>query len=292
MTAVPLATIATFINFQDIPCVEGTISKLYPPKTGVGQYGPWTLQGGEITDGNLSHKIVFTLDGGADQYKGKNIKIEAGLDGRNKLCDLVLSEREYQGKAERQIKVGKRAKITILEGSSASPVSSPSQTAATQPRATSVAGNGIPAGDSTVAERVDAWFQILNVVCDRAGQDMGEIANKFSPSDLKEITTGISMSYKGQYGVYAPPYFGVQKQSPASWQDFMYPASGGKPSRRLGDIPETDQLRYVTWALGIKSDAVKPEQKEVWDQVMAMAEAKGWMPEEPAKEEEEDQVPW
>lgn len=285
MTAIPFAQLATYISKQDIPAVQGTISKLYDnPKTGVSEHGPWCMHNGKISDGNLEHDIVFAMEGPSDNLKGKTILIECGRTGQGKLCDLSMDE--YNGK--RKIKVGKRAKITILDGSTPSPVSSPSQPAATQPRPSPVAGNGIPVGESTVAERVDTWFRIFEVVCQEAGQNSGEVQKSFSPSDLKEITTGISMSYKGQYGVYAPPYFGAEKQTPGRWQDFLYPS---KPPRKLGEVPEIDLLRYVTWALSLKEDTVKPEQLEVWENVMAMAKDKGWNTDEPVLKDDEEWPP-
>lgn len=288
----PFASLAGMINFQDFPAMEFTVSSLKKAYNGVGQYGPYTLHSGEITDGSLSHQVLFTIDGGADHLFGKRIRVEAGRDRNGKLCDLCMEEKEYpkgSGKMERSVKIGKRAKITILDGSTPSQVSSPSQPAATHPKPSAVAGNGIPVGESTVAERVDAWMKILAEVCRQTNRDMVQVWKDFSPSDLKEITTGISMSYKGQYGVYAPPYFGAEKQAPGRWQDFLYPS---KPPRKLGEVPEIDLLRYVTWALSLKEDTVKPEQREVWENVMAMAKDKGWNTEEPVLKDDEDSAPW
>lgn len=279
MQAAPFASLASYIDRQDIPALEFTVTNLRKPSSGVGQYGEWTMHGGEISDGDLRHDVVFTFE--ASQYVGKRLHVEAGRDGKGKLCGLVLVEKERNGEKDRQVKIDNRAKITVVDGAtssrSTSPVSSPSGQPAASPSATHVSKNGTPAGESTVVDRVEGWFRILDIVVARS--KLGPV--EFSASDLKEITTGISMSYKGQYGVYAPPYFGSETPEPqkeGNWEDFLYPAAGGKPARRMGDIPEADLLRYVTWALGKKEEDLDPIQVPTYRAIMSMAKAKDWIP--------------
>lgn len=72
----------------------------------------------------------------------------------------------------------------------------------------------------TIQTRINTYLSIMDEVVRQVKKrnplrcDNDTPLAGFSPSDIKEITTGISMSYKGQYGVYAPPVFGDSEDEP------------------------------------------------------------------------------
>ena len=68
-----------------IPSVTGTLERVFPPKTGEGQYGPWKLQSFVISDGE--DKIKGTLFDGADitYLQGKEVTLVAsGTNAKTK----------------------------------------------------------------------------------------------------------------------------------------------------------------------------------------------------------------
>jgi hypothetical protein len=68
-----------------IPSVTGTLERVYPPKSGEGQYGPWKLQSFVLSDGE--DKIKGTLFDGADisDLQGKQVTLVAsGTNGKTK----------------------------------------------------------------------------------------------------------------------------------------------------------------------------------------------------------------
>jgi hypothetical protein len=80
-----LSQIKSFPVGTVIPKVEGTIKKVFPAKSDVGQYGPWKLQGFILSDSG--EEIRCTLFDGEDiQFlEGKRVSIiSTGTNGRTK----------------------------------------------------------------------------------------------------------------------------------------------------------------------------------------------------------------
>jgi hypothetical protein len=128
----------------------------------------------------------------------------------------------------------------------------------------------------------------------------------FSPSDIKEMTTGISMTFKGQYGVYAPPVFAnknrlveqakdvfegtvvdddpIPMKHPtdkdqstekiATWEDTIHPKSG----KKLSDLDKVAQRKLAAWMLCTDPDTLDPEPKRFFAAVAMMAGAKSLTP--------------
>ena len=68
-----------------IPSVSGTLERVFPIKSGEGQYGPWKLQSFVLSDGE--DKIKGTLFDGADisDLQGKQVTLVAsGTNGKTK----------------------------------------------------------------------------------------------------------------------------------------------------------------------------------------------------------------
>lgn len=127
------------------------------------------------------------------------------------------------------------------------------------PASSSVQSGGVPAeSNEPVEDRIEAYFKIFEDVCVTAGHDPVKEMSALSPSDLKEITTGIVMSFKAAYGMHAQPHFrqagftqGSLDKAPAAewggvstWKDTKHPATG----KTLSEISLEDQLKLVRWA--------------------------------------------
>jgi len=150
------------------------------------------------------------------QYDGQTIRIS----GKG------ISRGDYNGK--KSISVPDKCPITILEDS---PVSAGSGTAATQGRGGSAqSGGNLDA--SPVRERVHCYFQVLKEVAGqykKLQEDSQEgTIPKLTASDIKDIATHLSMTYRGEFGSYAKPIFEAVKvkQEPAREpeDDFQTPS--------------------------------------------------------------------
>lgn len=287
--------LAELINNQPIACLEGTVTMLRKPYHGTGQYGAYTLHNGEITSGEFTHPILFAIEGGVDHLLNKTIHIECGMDKNNKPCDLLMTEKEYKGKMERAVKVGGRAKITVINGSGSttpSQGSAPAQRTSSSPQGVSVQSNGNLDWEGILGTpfeyRLTDYRNCYEKTCREFGKDPEEMIGQLTGTDIKEITTGLVAGFKGKFGVYRDVIFEEPLSKEGAWEDFLYPAAGGKPERRLGDVPEADQLRYVTWAIGLDKSKIKEEQRPVYEAVMAMAEAKGWSTKNELEDQEDD----
>lgn len=90
-----------------IPRVEGTIEKVFPVKTGEGQYGPWKLQSFVMNDGT-GEKIKATLFDSDDisYLQGKHaVLISTGTNGKTKKQQGVeLVANKQDGSPELSIK--------------------------------------------------------------------------------------------------------------------------------------------------------------------------------------------
>lgn len=100
-----------------VPCVRGILKTLFKPKRGEGQYGPWCLQNGELTDGKTTVKVLFAnRDEEVPQnWRGKQVVItsyrgDKGWEG------VIADDNEYKGTTTRQIKVTKTAEVALDDG--------------------------------------------------------------------------------------------------------------------------------------------------------------------------------
>lgn len=277
---VKFTTLAELVSGSPIGCIQGKITDLFKPNTGTGQYGDWIIQNGTISDGTLKHGIAF-MDAEhilPMNLKGKTIRVTA-QDYKDKLKGIELKEKEVKGKPNRTVNVKFPAKIEIQEGSSwvehvpsGEGSSSPSQsTEASQPATqTKQANYSQPMDDESISNdpaenRITDYFNVFNLVCIAASKDPDEIISGLSSSDIKEITTGICMSFKGKYGVHRAPIFGSNRTSPGkskagatasqtetttgeedapeSWRDAVH------KDIKLGDYEEDKLAELIQWAI-------------------------------------------
>ncbi len=286
MTVQPIkfSTLAELASGSNIVCIQGKITDIFDPNRGEGNYGPWVIQNATISDGTLKHDIAF-MDAEhvlPKSVKGKTIRVTA-QEYKSKLKGLELKEKEVKGKPKRSVNVKFPAKIEILNGDSwvehvpaeegasesgGQPATQPAQSYR-QPEQ-SHAVQSTDASLDTVEDRVANYFKVFGVVCDAAGHDTATELEALSHSDLKEITTGICMSFKGQYGVYAPPVFAGEiqpgKSSPprAGETDSQTQTTSGEEDEasaplgwrnaehkgvKLGDYEEDKLSELIQWAI-------------------------------------------
>lgn len=272
-----------------IEAIEGVISKLYEPqfKTKSGKEMKYPSQNGEFRDDNGdTHAITFTDPRLFQDHKttpGKRVRIECHV-GQHGMTGLKLKVEEWQNREYRKLWVTPTAKIT-WGGESGPP--------ATEPAPAETAGSAAadatrqaapPPAQSTdelaatfepVEDRVGNWFRVFGEVCRQAGKDPGEMIGGLSSSDIKEITTGTVMSFKGRYGVHSSPLFrkggdaaaeteadagraGQEREAAEpAWRSFVHP-SKARNGATLGEIydehgagyaDKAGIMRIVEWAM-------------------------------------------
>src|SRR4030095_13307366 len=106
-------------NGQQIPSLEGTVNKVFEPKTGVGEWGPWSLQNIILQDEH-ANEITCTWSGedafDPKQWEGKTILIESGKDKKEQLAGVRWEIRTKNGKKYESVKIDDRSKIKALNG--------------------------------------------------------------------------------------------------------------------------------------------------------------------------------
>lgn len=273
MNPTPFAQLASFAHKQLIPCVEGTIVSINDalaygsgPNTGK-KYQYATLRDAA----GLSHDVKFDADNTVQDKanRGKLIRIESH-QGAKGLSGVYYDINEYPaGKVNHRIRTTATAVITYPQAGntpqSNSGASTPPPATQTPPdrqdaqNPTPHRNAGHSSGESTVGDRVGTWLQIAEEVCHQISKPFEAFMEGLSSTDIKEITTGISMSYKGQYGVYQAPVFGHNgnggmaydpPSSIPSWKNFINAKSG----KKLGDYDEATFLKLSCWAYSVQLD--------------------------------------
>lgn len=286
-----------------IGCVEGKLSTLYDAKTGTTKAGKdWSLQDGVLKDASGNeHRVCFAAGQEVGHLKGKMIRLTSHV-GEKGMSGIYMKEDTYTNKQGKEVttrKIHVTATANIEEvGSGGQPAPS-----SAKPQSTEHKPMESQTSNSDPAEvRIANYFSVFNRVCLAAGKDPDEVVHGLSSSDIKEITTGICMSFKGQYGAYLPPHFADREgaeetvkrhetavgksqratqedgekdspkrtspsEKPASWREFLHP----KKQVTLGDLEEEDLMKLIDWAhtAEIKSESALAVKAQV---LMADAE--------------------
>lgn len=174
--------------------------------------------------------------------------------------------------------------------------------------------NSHPADDDESIDHTPVNKRIFDYFKTMAGvvKAHGELKEKwnlpeFSPSDIKEITTGICMGYKGKYGVYRAPIFpqsnGVTEKELAeqpekswegdkpasqaspqstenltSWKSCPHPRrknEAGEPLT-IGEMTQSDRLKYCRWAATIADQPDEKGDKLFYANIKMLMASKGW----------------
>lgn len=255
--------------------VEGTLATLWEWKEGKGKF-PGS-QAGAMRDafGN-EHRIEFVGREPMDinRWKGKRIRVSS-KNGARGMSGVKLKVDEWKGKTIRKIWVTKTGILEELQNGQ------PARSADTAPSggAPAPGRQGPPpedhAGDN-VELRIFRYFKILGKVY----EGYEAMREKFSLPEVSEeemhrIATHISMTFRGQYGSYAPPIFREAKpaqsteppagsapagqdappeekpkpKAPAGWREFIHP----NKKMPLGKLHQEDPAYFTKlnfWALG------------------------------------------
>lgn len=119
----PLSQLASYIDKQQVVCIEGKIVAVYPKKEGEGQYGKWVMQDVNLSQDGVEHKITIGDDKKllSEADKGKSIRLSAGTDKKGQLSGLQYEVKSSGDKVYRKVKVGAWANLEFL-GASGEPV--------------------------------------------------------------------------------------------------------------------------------------------------------------------------
>lgn len=255
-----------------IAAIEGKLVSLWeakPPNDP--KYSP--QQNGVLRDKDGDeHMITFAAENQIRDMsdKGKSFIFSSSKNARGMTgVKLKVNFDKKTKKEYRKIWVTATAEVECLDGSQSASRETSERSESRQSTERAVQGSD---ETSTVKRRIFDYFRILSVVAEAydAMKDEYKLP-EMGEEGLRAVATGISMSYKGQYGAYAPPYFGPKddpekedgepafieeeekKPSPPGWRDFVHPSSG----RTLGDFADNERgklLAYIAWGLSYGGD--------------------------------------
>ena len=105
--------------------VTGKITKLFPEKQHEGNYGPYTIQNGEIEVDGKAYKLAFWKNTQPESAKGRTVTLSS-TRGKHGLNGVTFEEESYKNKEGQQIhnqviKVSASAKVEY-DGASEEPV--------------------------------------------------------------------------------------------------------------------------------------------------------------------------
>lgn len=254
---IPFEELKGYAADQNIPQVEGTIKILFDPEG-----GKYPKQNGYIVDSDgTEHRLTFAVNElirDKDEWRGKKVRITSNFSKRSPTG--VKMKVEGKNGEYRKIWVSGSAKIEELNGDASSPPAGKSNSGGGGRTTGGVAGS-----KSHVSRRVFDYFRIMSEV-KKGYEAMKEEYNlpEFTTEDFRSVTTGISMGFKGQYGVYADPIFRIEgdgsqstdarKDTVSSWRDFVHPTK----EVTLGDVAGEDEdklLEWIVWAFSYEGKA-------------------------------------
>ena len=95
--------------------VTGKITKLFPEKQHEGNYGPYTIQNGEIEVDGKAYKLAFWKNTQPESAKGRTVTLSS-TRGKHGLNGVTFEEESYKNKEGQQIhnqviKVSASAKV-------------------------------------------------------------------------------------------------------------------------------------------------------------------------------------
>jgi hypothetical protein len=231
---------------QVIDSVTGKLTKVWPLR--------------QQTEGQKKHDI-FPQDIELEDSNGMGIKIQiiresmhmsAGERGKMVTIASTTTEKGPDGlKANIYKPEGKDVVFKLVANQHASikcvdaPAQGGNNHGGQEKTDTSVASHtGSDTGPRDCVEhRVKLYFDVMDVVLKELGRrnPLGSALNDplagFCPSDIKEITTGIVMSFKGDYNKYAPVVFADQLDQPSS---HLENTRMGPPPQKQGAAPAKD----------------------------------------------------
>jgi len=258
MDPIPLQQLDAKDDGDSIRCVQGKIISLFEPKRGEGKYGPWVLQNGTIAQDGIQHRICFADEGvvlDPEKFKNKLVRITAGAGSKGKLRGVTMDVGEYKGEPTRTIKVSSGARVELVEG----------EQTPTQPTTKNFSVKAPAPVAANVDRRIALYYDVWERVCAQfAGSPV-----QLSPSDLKDITTHICLTFKGwevdpngrYYAGYGEPIFDgappEAKPEPETTAPENYRATAEHWSvfehkgKTLSEFTEEEIKDAITWAFSV-----------------------------------------
>lgn len=312
-TPTTMQTVAVINAMPDgstVEAFEGVITAIYAPKEnqrGENTHGPWIIQNAVLKDDDQNEiAIVFShpdVEQDPKHVKGKRIRLTSTKGDRG-LNGLKIKDSDYKGKVTRSVWVSKVANVELVGPGGAAkkpPTSGASRTGGSGSTAQTTGsrqeqGSAVQGSDSgvdTLDVRVSHWFTVWDGV-----RPAAEAKGITDLELIKDITTTIWMSFKGQYGVYAPIVTGNGSRPPAhspadatssaqrsqdagsasangaesgppegqntaepvaTWKDFVHAKSG----KKLGEMDMATRIKYAKWAVSKGDSPTWKETEEV-----------------------------
>ena len=107
----PFSAIPSCSDKQPIACIEGTLTSLFPRKSGENSQGEWSIQNGEISaEGMTISLFIKDRDELPSGLKNERIRIFART-GQSGLSGIYVMDDSHNGKTTRKIKVTPTAMI-------------------------------------------------------------------------------------------------------------------------------------------------------------------------------------
>jgi len=264
MTSLPFSKLADKEDGDAISQVEGVLTKIWDAKKGkTGKGSDYCLQNGELKEEGtgLTTDITFASANHEQPKSRKGCKLRITChEGEKGKSGVYMKQEEYKGKTTRKLWVTATAEVVDInssngasqERSQAQETPDGGRQASDAAPSRSVQSRGTPAGNgntTTVHRRALCYFGVMSAVMKAKEEAIqkGATLPDLSVTDLKDIATHLSMTYRGDYGCYAEPFFGEKK-------------ANGTSERELAEMPEK------TWE-GDQSTDTKPK-VETWKDVL------------------------
>jgi hypothetical protein len=227
--------------------VTGKITKLFPEKEKDGQYGPYTIQNGEIEIDGKSYKLALWNNTQPDSAKGREVTISS-TRGKHGLNGVTLEEESFKNKDGQQIhnqviKVSASAKIEY-DGPSEEParVDSPTRL---KWDTTIVSDNPEQSLDKIVEthQYIDSLVRMayLGKITDEETL-RAYVSSVFIEANLK----GISISKSEQKS--EPKVEKPAELDPKDWASAIVP-SGSRKGEKLAEIGKKDLTKLYQFYL-------------------------------------------
>lgn len=243
---------------DNVKCIQGTITKLFPIKKGSGSGGEFEYQNGEFKDNDGDTiKICFSKCSQPDGAKGKKVTITSIRHDTHGWLGIKIADSEYvknEGKdnetkvKERQLKIVPSAEIKYEGGA---PSSEPARTQ------TSGGGSSSSRQDLTLHPKL-----VLKDIClmhARVTDLVNEIykgAEGVTPEFIQgavgtvfieSARSGLHHDFEKRYNAELPKVYPPAPKDPKDWDVCVIP-KGEFAGKTLKELP-TDKLRELHVAL-------------------------------------------
>ena len=210
--------------------VTGKITKLFPEKQHEGNYGPYTIQNGEIEVDGKPYKLAFWKNTQPESAKGRTVALSS-TRGKHGVNGVTFEEESYKNKEGQQIhnqviKVSASAKVEY-DGVS----EEPARVASSATPKSIVTDNPENAIDEIVE-----MHRYINGVVRHAYKDVGDeetLRSYVSSVFIEANRKGIRYSTKVEEPKVEEPK--VVEPDPLDWASAIVP-SGSQKGKKLAEI--------------------------------------------------------